>query len=73
MRNNRATYAAHQKWGPIVRMAPMELSINCVDGGLRTVYGGGFEKHDWYPRLFPSYGFVKRSQSDSNALTRCLE
>jgi hypothetical protein len=56
MRNNRATLAAHQRYGPIVRMAPNELSINCVDGGIRTVYAGGFEKHDWYPRLFPSYG-----------------
>lgn len=55
-RNNRATLAAHQRYGPIVRMAPNELSINCVDGGIRTVYAGGFEKHDWYPRLFPSYG-----------------
>lgn len=44
-RNNRATLAAHQRHGPIVRMAPNELSINCVDGGIRTVYAGGFEKH----------------------------
>jgi hypothetical protein len=58
MRNNRATLAAHQRYGPIVRMAPNELSINCVDGGIRTVYAGGFEKHDWYPRLFPSYGYT---------------
>ena len=57
-RNNRTTLAAHQKYGPIVRMAPNELSINVVDEGIRTVYAGGFEKHDWYPRLFPSYGWV---------------
>jgi hypothetical protein len=56
MRNNRATLVAHQKHGPIVRMAPNELSINCVDGGIRTVYAGGFEKHDWYPRLFSTFG-----------------
>ncbi len=56
MRNNRDTLAAHQRHGPIVRLAPNEVSINCVDGGIRTVYAGGFEKHDWYPRLFPSYG-----------------
>ena len=53
---NRATHAAHEKYGPIVRLGPNELSINCVDGGIRTVYAGGFEKHEWYPRQFPSYG-----------------
>lgn len=29
----------------------------------RTVYAGGFEKHDWYPRLFPSYGQVSTRTS----------
>lgn len=56
MRNNRTTLAAHRRHGPIVRLGPNELSVNCIDGGVRTVYAGGFEKHDWYPRLFPSYG-----------------
>jgi hypothetical protein len=55
-RNNATTYRAHQKYGPIVRLAPNEVSINCVDGGLRTVYAGGMEKHRWYPDQFASYG-----------------
>lgn len=55
-RNNRTIQAAHERYGPIVRLAPNELSINCVDGGLRTIYAGGFEKHDWYPNLFGAYG-----------------
>ncbi len=58
LRNNATTLTAHRKHGPIVLLAPNEISINCVDGGTRTVYGGGFEKHDWYPRLFPSYGVI---------------
>ncbi|KKY23470.1 putative cytochrome p450 monooxygenase [Phaeomoniella chlamydospora] len=53
---NRAIHAAHERCGPIVRLGPTELSINCVDEGIRTVYSGSFEKHDWYPRQFPNYG-----------------
>ncbi|KAE8550858.1 hypothetical protein TMatcc_008921 [Talaromyces marneffei ATCC 18224] len=56
--NNRTIQAAHEKLGPIVRLGPNELSINCVDGGIKTVYGGGFEKHEWYPRVFGSLGTV---------------
>lgn len=58
MRGNRTIHEAHEKYGPIVRLGPSELSINCVDGGIRTVYAGGFEKHDWYPRVFGSFGYV---------------
>jgi hypothetical protein len=57
-RNNATTLAAHEACGPIVLVGPNEISINCVDNGIRTVYGGGFEKHEWYPRLFPSYGVI---------------
>lgn len=56
MRGNRTIHKSHQKYGPIVRLGPSEISINCVDGGIRTVYAGGFEKHDWYPRVFGAYG-----------------
>lgn len=55
-RGNRTIHAAHEKHGPIVRLAPSELSINCVDAGIKTVYTGGFEKHEWYPRVFASLG-----------------
>ncbi|KAJ5543419.1 hypothetical protein N7535_005846 [Penicillium sp. DV-2018c] len=57
-RNNRTIQAAHEKLGPIVRLGPSEISINCVDGGIKSVYTGGFEKHDWYPRVFASFGTV---------------
>lgn len=55
-KNNRTIHAAHQRLGPIIRLGPSEISINCVDDGIKTVYGGGFEKHDWYPRVFGSLG-----------------
>ena len=53
---NRAIHAAHAKHGEIVRLGPNEVSINCVDGGIRTVYSGGFEKWAWYPNQFENYG-----------------
>lgn len=57
-RNNRTIQAAHEKLGSIVRLGPSEISINCVEGGIKSVYAGGFEKHDWYPRVFASFGLV---------------
>lgn len=54
--NNRTIHEAHKRLGPIVRLGPSEISVNCVEGGIKTVYGGGFEKHDWYPRVFGSFG-----------------
>ena len=51
----RAIYAAHQKKGPIVRLAPNEISV-CTPGALRTIYLGGYEKHTWYHDAFVNYG-----------------
>lgn len=56
--NNRTIQAAHEKHGPIVRLSPNEISINCVENGIKSVYTGGFEKHDWYPLGFGSLGTV---------------
>jgi len=53
-RENRDVHAAHLKHGPVVRLAPNELSINDI-GGVRTVYAGGFEKGQWYS-IFDNYG-----------------
>jgi hypothetical protein len=49
-------HKAHQKLGPIIRLGPSEVSINCVQGGILKVYQGGFEKHAWYSNLFDNYG-----------------
>lgn len=53
-------FAAHQKYGSIVRLGPNELSVNCVDNGIKTIYGGGFEKSHWYTNLFLNYGYILR-------------
>ncbi|KAF7883511.1 uncharacterized protein EAF02_005431 [Botrytis sinoallii] len=51
---HKARYAAHKKYGPVIRIAPRELSINCLEDGVKTVYGGGFEKGEWYS-MFLNY------------------
>ncbi|OTA90131.1 hypothetical protein M434DRAFT_398208 [Hypoxylon sp. CO27-5] len=53
-RENRTLHAAHQQHGPIVRIGPNELSVNSVDA-VKTIYQGGFDKHQWYS-LFDNYG-----------------
>lgn len=59
-KENRTIFAAHQKHGSIVRLGPNELSVNCVDNGIKRVYGGGFEKSHWYTNLFVNYGYILR-------------
>ncbi|CZT24350.1 related to cytochrome P450 monooxygenase [Ramularia collo-cygni] len=49
-------HAAHTRLGPVIRLAPNELSVNLVDGGIRTIYSGGFEKGEWYSNVFGNYG-----------------
>lgn len=49
-------HAAHTRRGPIVRLGPSNISVNSVDGGIRTIYGGGFEKGAWYSNIFSNYG-----------------
>ncbi|KAK3711124.1 hypothetical protein LTR37_009911 [Vermiconidia calcicola] len=51
-----AIHAAHSRLGPIIRIAPNELSVNNVDGGIRTIYSGGYEKGTWYSNVFCNYG-----------------
>jgi hypothetical protein len=52
---------AHDRLGPIVCLGPKEISVNCVQGGIRNVYAGGFEKRDaksgynWYG-FFTNFG-----------------
>lgn len=48
-------YELHKRRGPILRIGPNELSVNCYEGGLRTIYAGGFEKHDFYLGRFKTY------------------
>lgn len=59
---NATLKAAHGRLGPIVCLGPNEISVNCVKGGIREVYAGGFEKKscanggfNWYA-FFSNYG-----------------
>ena len=57
-RNNAVTYQAHNKYGPIVRLGENEISVNCYEGGIKSIYAGGWEKHEWYPRQFANFGVM---------------
>ncbi|PNS16656.1 Isotrichodermin C-15 hydroxylase [Sphaceloma murrayae] len=63
---NATIHALHQLHGPLLRLAPNEISVNCVDGGIRTVYGGGYEKDDWYA-VFRNYGVSNVFSSSGRA------
>lgn len=55
-RENQAVYLAHKRLGPVIRLGPSELSINCVDDGLRTIYQNpSFEKTSFYS-VFENFG-----------------
>ncbi|KAF2036670.1 cytochrome P450 monooxygenase-like protein [Setomelanomma holmii] len=61
---NATLTAAHARLGPIICLGPSEISVNCVNGGIRDVYAGGFEKqsparggYNWYA-FFSNYGGV---------------
>ncbi|KAK5073055.1 hypothetical protein LTR64_000536 [Lithohypha guttulata] len=56
-RNNATTAQAHHH-GPVVRLADNEISVNCYEGGIKTIYAGGWEKHEWYPRQFANFGVM---------------
>jgi hypothetical protein len=43
----RSIFAAHQRHGPVVRLAPHEVSVASQDG-LRKIYVGGFERTEWF-------------------------
>lgn len=60
-------HAAHQRLGPVIRLAPNEISVNSVDGGIRTVYGGGYEKGNWYLNVFNNYGIMPMFAMPSSA------
>ncbi|KAI0477510.1 cytochrome P450 [Xylariaceae sp. FL0804] len=52
-RENRTLYEAHRQHGPIVRVGPSELSVNSIEA-VKTIYQGGFDKHQCVPCMFSS-------------------
>lgn len=65
---NRARYAAHRRLRPVVRIGPKELSVDCIEDGVKTVYGGGFVKDGWYARAFRREGGGRHFCSSSRLL-----
>ncbi|PVH92504.1 cytochrome P450 family protein [Periconia macrospinosa] len=59
---NKTVYEAHKRHGPVVRLGPSELSVNCVDHGIKTIYGKGFEKTNFYS-FFANYGILNMFSS----------
>lgn len=53
---NTTLKAAHDRLGPVICLGPNEVSVNCVKGGVRDVYAGGFEKGETNG-TFNWYGF----------------
>ncbi|KAL4917545.1 cytochrome P450 [Aspergillus aurantiobrunneus] len=47
-------HALHRKHGPVVRLAPDQLSVNSLHG-LRVIYTGAFEKDPLYRELFLNF------------------
>lgn len=40
---NRSRLHLHRRLGPIVRLGPRDVSVNCIDDGVRTIYGANFD------------------------------
>lgn len=52
---NRSVYKKHMESGPVIRLAPNVLSVNCFEDGLKRIYQGGFQKNVFYLRGFAIY------------------
>lgn len=52
---NRSVYQRHIEDGPVIRLAPNVLSVNCFEDGLKRIYQGGFPKTVFYSRGFAIY------------------
>jgi len=53
----RTIHDAHARLGPVILLGPNEVSVNCVKGGIQSIYSGGFEKHEWYNNMFTNFGY----------------
>ena len=62
---NKTLHSAHQKLGPVILVGPNEISVNSTDG-LKTIYGGNFEKHVWYANVFKNYSIENAFSMTTN-------
>ena len=66
---NQTIHEQHKQKGPIIRTAPNQLSVNCYEGGLKTIYTGGFHKTDFYHNRFVNYGYANLASFTQLLLT----
>ena len=52
---HRTRYQLHQKLGPVIRLGPSEVSVNCIEDGVQIIYGNDFDKSSWFAN-FDFYG-----------------
>lgn len=45
-RENRTVWESHKRLGPVIRLAPEEISV-CTLQGIKTIYGN-WDKDTWY-------------------------
>ncbi|GFF57213.1 predicted protein [Aspergillus udagawae] len=56
---NRSRIHLHRRLGPVVRIGPREVSVNCIDDGVRIIYSSKFDKDaSFYHELFDQTGFM---------------
>jgi hypothetical protein len=55
-KENTLVYRAHLTKGPVIRLTPNRVSVNCIEDGLKTIYQGGFPKPKFYFHGFAVYG-----------------
>lgn len=50
---NRCRIHLHRRLGPVVRIGPHDVSVNCIDDGVRIIYSSKFDKDaSFYHELF---------------------
>lgn len=54
-RELKTLYATHEKYGPIIRLGPDQVSV-VSEEGIKQIYVAGFDKGIWYQQTFYNYG-----------------
>ncbi|RAK92430.1 benzoate 4-monooxygenase cytochrome P450 [Aspergillus costaricaensis CBS 115574] len=56
---NRTRIQLHRRLGPVIRIGPRDVSVNCIDDGVRTIYSSKFDKDEsFYHELFDQVGYM---------------
>lgn len=50
-------FQIHKRLGPVIRVAPKEISVSSIGEGIRKIYDGGFDKPGYY-KFFDYYELV---------------